>query len=115
MTCGSDMCGCGSGMSMDKCCDMPSKGCGCGHEMSKEEMMFDMMMKLADAAWMKLMKEKMMKHYEKKMGHDLEKMAEAMADANSMRWMNQEAFMKQKPQMLEMMKKMEEEKKKQYK
>ena len=85
-------------------CGTQEGKCGCCHETSKEEMMFNMMLEIADSAWMKLMKEKMMKHYEKTKGHEMEKMAQMMADANSTRWMNEEEFMKMKPGMLEMMK-----------
>lgn len=107
--CGNDTCG--SGMESSEGCGTQEGKCGCCHETSKEEMMFNMMLEIADSAWMKLMKEKMMKHYEKTKGHEMEKMAQMMADANSTRWMNEEEFMKMKPGMLEMMKKkMEEDK-----
>jgi len=126
------MCGqCGCGDTGNKgCCDSSSKGgcgdnscgpqscesssgSGCGCEgMGMEKQMYFDMLELADAAWMKLMKQKMMALLEKKIGKDMDKMAEFMVEQNGMRWMDEEAWMKNKEKALEAFAKMMMDKKK---
>ena len=80
--------------------------------MNKDKMMFMMFVELADAAWMKLAKEKMKGVWEKKIGKDMEKSAEFFVEQSMMKWMNEEEWMKNKPKAMEMFAKMMEEKKK---
>ena len=104
-------CGCGdknSGCSSGGC----GSGSGCCGEMSKEKMMFGMFMEIADSAWMKLAKEKMKAHWERKIGKDMEKMAEFFVEQSSMKWMNEEEWMQNKQKAMETFGKMMEEKKK---
>ena len=75
--------------------------------------MYCIMEAMADKAWFKLLKEKMMKLWEKKIGHDMDQSAEFFVEASMMKWMDFEGYMKKKPEMMkQFMKKMEEKMKK---
>ncbi|MBS3068257.1 hypothetical protein J4450_06130 [Candidatus Micrarchaeota archaeon] len=98
-SCGSDKCGEGTHCESEKC--EPPK-------MSPEQM-FDMFVCLADAAWMKALKQKMVETYLKKHGKDMDKMAEFFTEAAGLKWMNYEEFQKKRPELIK--KFMEEEEK----
>lgn len=105
-------CGCGSD-SQPGGCDQASQGCSCGQgscceteQMPNQEQMFEMFVGLAEAAWYKALKEKMMQYYVKNHSKELDKMAEFFAHTADMKWMNYEDFKKKKP---ELMKKFMEE------
>lgn len=115
MSCGSDKgaccesgaCGdncsggsCGSGSCSSGTCETP--------KMSPEQM-FDMFICLADAAWMKAFKQKMVETYLKKHGKEMDKMAEFFTEAAGLKWMNYEEFQKKRPELIK--KFMEEEEK----
>lgn len=106
-----DCCGKDSG------CGCQGSSCGCGDNKCEcsppsEEQMFDMFVGTAEMAWMKVLKEKMMKYYEKKYGKEMDKMVEFFCNAADKKWMSYEEYIKNKP---EMMKKYMEEKEKEMK
>ena len=109
--CGSGGCGCGDTNQSSGC---GSGGCGCGgqEKMMDPHQMFEMFVALAETAWMKALKHKMMDHYTKKYGKEMDKTAEMFCEAAGMKWMDMSEFEKKKPEMLkEFMKHMEEKKK----
>ena len=75
------------GCEEDKCCE---GSCDCSEEesCSTGNEMVDGLMKLGDKAWEKLMKEKIMRHYEKAMGPHMDKVAQATAEACIAYWTN---------------------------
>ena len=73
-------------------------------------MMFMMMVDLADAAWMKLAKQKMMAVFEKKVGSDMNQNAEFFVEQSMMKWMNEAEWMKNKSATMETFSKMMAEK-----
>lgn len=92
-------------------CECQCHSCSCCGEMSKEKMMFMMMVDLADAAYMKVAKEKMMKAWEKKLGHDMEQSAEFFVEQSMMKWMDEKAWTEQMGKAMETFSKKMEEKK----
>ena len=132
--CGSDKCGCGP---QSGSCE-PKGGCGCGsghgggscepqgcgpadacggqcacdsNPMPTPEQMHELFMDLADRAWMKLMKEKMMKAYEHKMGKHMDEMAQLHVEACMMKWMDFEMYKTKKPEFMQKMKELKDSKK----
>ena len=100
--------GCGGGS-----CGSGSCGCESGSEAMSPEQMYEMFMWLADKAWMKLAKEKMMNVWEKKIGKDMDKSAEFFVNASGMKWMDEDGYNKMKPEfMKQFMKNMAEHKNK---
>lgn len=95
-----------SDCSGSSCCDSQSDcGCKCHSceccQMSKEKMMFMMMVDLADEAYMKLAKQKMMDVFEKKMGQQMNKSAEFFVEQSIMKWMDEEKWSNQLPSSME--------------
>ncbi len=81
--------------------------------MSMEKMMFFEMVELADEAYMKAAKQKMMAVWEKKLGADMEQTAEFFVEQSMIKWMDEKAWMAQKDKAIEQFaKKMEEKKNK---
>ncbi|MBI5224021.1 hypothetical protein HY990_06395 [Candidatus Micrarchaeota archaeon] len=104
--CGESSCG------ANEECGCECHGCECCGEMSKDKMMFIMMMDLADEAYMKLAKQKMMAVWDKKLGGDMQKSAEFFVEQSMAKWMNEEEWMKNKDAVMEKFTKMMAEKKK---
>ncbi len=109
-SCGPSSCGSGDCGKGDCGCKCHSCDC-CGGGMNENKMKFMMFMEIADRAWMKMAKEKMMAVWEKKIGHDMQQSAEFFVEQSMMKWMNQEEFMKNMPAAVEKFSKMMEEKK----
>ncbi len=115
MSCGSDKGACcESGACGDNCsggsCGSGSCSSGtCETQKMSPEQMFDMFICLADAAWMKAFKQKMVETYLRKHGKEMDKMAEFFTDAAGLKWMNYEEFQKKRPELIK--KFMEEEEK----
>ncbi len=81
--------------------------------MPNNEQMFEMFLGLAEAAWYKALKERMVEYYAKKHGKELDQMAEFFCHAAGMKWMSYEEFQKKKPELLKQyMEEMEKAKKK---
>ena len=77
------------------------------------EQMYEMFMWLADKAWMKMAKEKMMAIWEKKIGKDMEQNAAFFVEASMMKWMDEDEYKKKKPELMkQFMKEMEKKHKK---
>jgi len=70
-------CGCGAHMSMHS-----EEGCGCGCNCSEK------FLKLADEAWMEVLKEKIKSKIMNYKGEHMEQLAEIIAKANGERWKN---------------------------
>lgn len=100
--CNDGNCGCGSSKSSgSECC---GGNCGSGSsEYDTGNQMSDMMLNLADSAWNALMLEKMKHIWEKHMGKQMDKIAEASVGASSTHHMG---MMKSKAEMQESLEKL---------
>ena len=92
------------------CCDSKS-GC-CTDKPPSQEEMFEMFVCLAEEAWRKAFKQKMVDIYLKSHGKEMVKMAEFFTEAAGLKWMNYEEFEKKKPEFMKQFMGMGQKKKK---
>ena len=85
-----------------------SCGCCCEDKMPTPEEMFYMYGEIADEAWEELVREKMKKVWEQKIGKEVEETAQFFVKASLMKWMDFEGYKAKKEELMsEFMKNME--------
>lgn len=80
--CGSNKCSC-SGKCGCQCCCCSGKSCGCGCHQGKYA---DQLLKLADDAWMEVLKEKIKEEIRLNGGEQIAQLAKLVSSANHARW-----------------------------